>query len=82
MEHLTDILEDNTYSKLDHGLTRIDLNPKDKQNYHSCVRIAADDVLSILVKNHATYGTYVYLSLLKRIINTYIENNQDWWPYA
>ena len=73
MEHLIDILNDNTYSKLDHGLTRTDLNPKDKQNYHSCVRIASDDVLSILVKNHTTYGTYVYLLLLKMIINTYVE---------
>ena len=73
MEHLIDILNDNTYSKLDHGLTRTDLNPKDKQNYHSCVRIASDDVLSILVKNHTTYGTYVYLLLLEMIINTYVE---------
>jgi hypothetical protein len=73
MEHLTDILDGNAYSKLDHGLTRTDVNPKDRQNYHSCVKIASDDVLSILVNSDDTYGTYVYLLLSKMIINAYIE---------
>jgi hypothetical protein len=73
MEHLVDIIEDIGYSKLDHGLTRTDLNPKDRQNYNSCVRIASDDVLSILVDGTETYGTFVYLQLLKMIIQTYVE---------
>lgn len=73
MEHLVDIIEDSGYSKLDHGLTRTDLNPKDRQNYNSCVKIASDDVLSILVDGTETYGTFVYLQLLKMIIRTYVE---------
>ncbi|CAF5166390.1 unnamed protein product, partial [Rotaria magnacalcarata] len=34
IEHLIDIIEDSNYSKLDHGLTRSDLNPKDHQNFY------------------------------------------------
>jgi len=73
MEHLFNIIEDNNYSKLDHGLTRSDLNPKDKQNYASCFKITSDDVLSILINNTNTYGTFIYLKLLKLIILSYIE---------
>jgi hypothetical protein len=73
MEHLIDIVEDENYSKLDHGLTRTDINPKDRQNYNSCVRIASDDVLAVLIDGTDTYGTFIYLLLLKLLIKTYIE---------
>ncbi|CAF4628340.1 unnamed protein product [Rotaria socialis] len=73
IDHLIDIVEDSNYSKLDHGLTRSDLNPKDRQNFNSCVKIAKDDVLSILVADADTYGTFIYLHLLKKIISTYVE---------
>ncbi|CAF0969260.1 unnamed protein product [Rotaria sordida] len=56
-----------------HGLTRSDLNPKDRQNFNSCVKIVTDDILSILVASADTYGTFIYLHLLKKIISTYIE---------
>lgn len=73
IEHLIDIVENENYSKLDHGLTRTDINPKDRQNYNSCVRIASDDVLAVLIDGKDTYGTYVYLLLLKLLIHAYIE---------
>ncbi|CAF1133516.1 unnamed protein product [Didymodactylos carnosus] len=73
IEHLIDIIEDTNYSKLDHGLTRSDLNPKDRQNYNSCVKIASDDILSILVDGTDTYGTFIYLQLLKMITPTYVK---------
>lgn len=73
IEHLIDIIEDSAYSKLDHGLTRSDLNPKDRQNFNSCIKICTDDVLSILAAGADTYGTFVYLHLLKQIISTYVE---------
>ncbi|CAM4822591.1 unnamed protein product [Rotaria magnacalcarata] len=66
IEHLIDIIEDSNYSKLDHGLTRSDLNPKDHQNFYFCVKIAKDDVLSILVASAHTYGAFIYLHLLKK----------------
>ena len=63
----------NDYSKLDHGLTATDLNPKDRQNYGSCARIASDDVLNLLVDGDDTYRTYVYLLMLKMVIETYVD---------
>ena len=73
IQHLIDIVEDSNYSKLDHGLNRSDINPKDRQNFHSCVKISSDDVLSILAADADTYGTSLYLHLLRKIISTYIE---------
>jgi hypothetical protein len=73
IEHLRDIIESGQYTKLDHNLIRSDLNPKDRQNYRSCERIASDDVLNILKNNINTQGTFVYLHLLRLIITAYIE---------
>ena len=73
IEHLRDIITNDDYSKLDHGLTTTDINPKDRQNYASCARIASDDVLSLLVDGADTYGTFLYLSLLKMVIKTYVD---------
>ena len=71
MQHLQDII-DNEFSKFDHGLCQTDINPKDKQNYRSCEKIASEDVLSILKQNNDMQATYVYLRLLKQIISAYI----------
>ena len=77
MERLIDIVEDENYSKLDHGLTRTDINPKHRQNYNSCVRIASDDVLAVLIDGTDAYGTFIYLLLLKLPIKTYIEKTTE-----
>ncbi|CAF4984796.1 unnamed protein product [Rotaria magnacalcarata] len=73
IQHVADIIENSNYTKLDHGLNRSDLNPKDRQNYNSCVKLASDNVLSILLDGTDTYGTYVYLRLLQMIILAYVE---------
>ena len=73
IEHLQDIIERREYTKLDHNLIRTDLNPKDRQNYRSCERLASDDVLNLLKINTNTQGTFVYLRLLRLIIIAYIE---------
>ncbi|CAF4165786.1 unnamed protein product [Rotaria magnacalcarata] len=73
IQHVADIIENSNYTKLDHGLNRSDLNPKDRQNYNSCVKLASDNVLSILLDGADTYGTYVYLRLLQMIILAYVE---------
>ena len=75
IEHLHAIIRNDDYSKLDHGLTTTDVNPKDRQNYGSCVRIASDDVLTLLVDNVDTYGTFLYLLMLKMIIKTYVDKS-------
>ncbi|CAF2898412.1 unnamed protein product [Rotaria sp. Silwood2] len=76
MQHLQDII-DNGYTKIDHGLVQTDINPKDKQNYASCEKIASEDVLNILKQNKDTQATDVYLRLLKHIIIAYIEKTTN-----
>ena len=73
MEHLRHIIDSEQYTKSDHNLTKTDLNPKDRQNYHSCIKLISDDVLDILNNNTNTQGTFVYLRLLKLIVIAYIE---------
>lgn len=73
IEHLFDIIENPNHSKLDHGLTRSDLNPKDRQNFSSCIKICSNDVLSILMNSVHTYATFLYLYLLNKLISTFID---------
>jgi hypothetical protein len=48
-------------NKIEHNLIKCDVNPKDKQNYVSCLRISSEIVLNLLEKNKNAKGTYVYL---------------------
>ncbi|CAF5003513.1 unnamed protein product, partial [Rotaria sp. Silwood1] len=73
MEHLRSIIDNKQYTKLDHNLTKTDLNPKVRQNYRTCIKLISDDVLKILNDNINTQGTFVYLQLLKLIVLAYIE---------
>jgi len=75
MEHLHRIVENDDYTKLDHGLTKSDLNPKDKQNYSSCLKLVSDDLLKILISDPCAQGTFLYLQLLQLIISAYIERS-------
>ncbi|CAF3173545.1 unnamed protein product [Rotaria socialis] len=77
MKHIIDILEDSGYSKLDHGLTLSDLNPKDRHNLKSFTKIVTNDVLSILAGNSDTYGAYIYLYMLQNIISAYIDKSAN-----
>lgn len=73
IQHLQDIIDSDQFTKLDHNLIQTDLNPRDRQNYQSCERLASDDVLNLLKMNANTQGTFVYLQLLRLIIIAYIE---------
>ena len=72
MSHLQNTVKSENYTKIDHGLTRSDLNPKDRQNYHSCVKLTAEGISSILASDLDSLGTRVYLQILKMLITTYI----------
>ena len=73
IDHLRNIIEDDNYSKLDHGLTRSDVNPKDRQNFTSCVKLTSEDVFRILDTNRDYRGTLLYLKMLKMVIAAYID---------
>jgi hypothetical protein len=62
-------------SKFHHGLVPSDINPKDKQNFKSCLKICSDDVLSILRGIPDSHGMHVYLSLLRSVIVAYVEKS-------
>ncbi|CAF3443778.1 unnamed protein product [Rotaria socialis] len=38
MPHIEQLINNNSYTKLDHGLKKSDINPKDRQNYNSCIK--------------------------------------------
>ncbi|CAF4104475.1 unnamed protein product [Rotaria sp. Silwood2] len=73
INHLHDIIENDTYSKLDHGLTKSDINPKDRQNFSSCLKLTSNDLFNILNATADTRGTLLYFQVLKMIIVAYIE---------
>ena len=55
------------FSKLDHGLVKSDVVPKDRQNYLSCFKISDDCVLQTLEKMKNTRAICIYLKVSKRI---------------
>ncbi|CAF3295155.1 unnamed protein product [Rotaria socialis] len=73
INHLYDIIHNETYTKLDHGLTKSDINPKDRQNFSSCLKLTSPDLFKILNDNNGTQGTLIYLQMLKMIVVAYID---------
>lgn len=66
IQDLFDLIQSE--SKMKHNLIKCDVDPKDRQNFRSCLRISSQDVLNLLEKNEKAKGTYVYLSLLRSLI--------------
>ena len=62
-------------SKLVHGLVKSDVNPKDRQNFTSCLNLSDDDVLSALDDIEGSQATRIYLYLLRSIVLAYVEHN-------
>ena len=65
----------STISKLHHGLVLSDLNPRDHQNFASCQKICREEVLQGLKHVNDSNGTYIYLTILRSIIDAYYEKN-------
>ncbi|CAM4758187.1 unnamed protein product [Rotaria magnacalcarata] len=47
INHLYDIIHNETYTKLDHGLTKSDINPKDRQNFSTRLKLTSPDLFKI-----------------------------------
>lgn len=73
IKHIEELIDDDQYTKLDHGITKSDINPKDRQNYRSCVKLIFDDVINLLADRKHTKGTVIYLMLMKMIVRAYID---------
>ncbi|CAF1075093.1 unnamed protein product [Rotaria sordida] len=72
INHLYELIK--TTNKLDHNLSKSDLNIRDKQNFSSCQRISDDKVLHLLSLNDQYKGTYNYLLLLNLLIIAYTQS--------
>ncbi|CAF3426222.1 unnamed protein product [Rotaria socialis] len=75
IKHIEELIDNDQYTKLDHGITQSDTNPKDRQNYRSCVKLISDDVINLLTDRKDTEGTVIYLMLLKMIVRAYMDKS-------
>ncbi|CAF1610778.1 unnamed protein product [Adineta ricciae] len=77
MVHIEKLLNNNDFTRLDHDLIKDDVNPKDRQNYKSCIKLISDDVINLLNGVIDANGTIVYLTLLKMIVKAYIDRSKS-----
>ena len=73
LKHLYEIIR--TTNKIDYGLSKSDLNVRDKQNFASCQKIADEKVLNLLLINDHYKATYNYLLVLNLLIIAYTRPN-------
>jgi hypothetical protein len=73
IEVLMELIENKT--KLVHGLVKTDVNPKDRQNFTSCLNLSDDDVLVALEDIEGSQATRIYLRMLRSIVLAYVEHN-------
>ena len=62
-------------SKLDHGLVKTDIEPKDRQNFYSCLKISSHEVVSALEDIDGSLATQIYLRLIRSVVVAYIEHD-------
>ena len=73
VQHLHQLLR--TTNKIDHNLSKSDLNVRDKQNFSSCQRISSDNVLDVLFLKDQYKAAHNYLLILNLLIIAYTQPN-------
>ncbi|CAF4339700.1 unnamed protein product, partial [Rotaria magnacalcarata] len=73
IEVLMELIEKK--SKLAHGLVKTDIEPKDRQNFSSCIKLSSDDVFTTLEDIESSQATRIYLHLLRCIVLAYVEHD-------
>ena len=58
------------FSKVEHGLVKSDVLPKDRQNYSSCTKISSESVLETLKKMQHTKAILIYLQVSQTNANS------------
>lgn len=70
--HLVNLIK--TVSKDNHLLTETDVNPKDRQNFQSFLKISSQQVQNLLMqKVPDSGGTVLYLKISRMIVNSYMD---------
>ena len=77
INHLYSIIDNENLTKIDYGLTKSDINPKDRQIFSSCIKLTSDDLFKVLKANVGTKGILIYLQMLKMIIMAYIDKKNN-----
>lgn len=66
----------NHLSKDKHNLTPTTLNPKDKQNFDSVLRMTDRNVINLLLQHvRDSSGTAKYLEIIRKIIDSYMDQS-------
>ena len=73
MHHLCDIISNQNYTKRAQGLTKSDINPKDWQNFSSCLKFTSADLFKVLKDSVDTRRHLIYLQVPNMILVVYIE---------
>lgn len=72
IEHLQHLM--NRFSKDKHQLTPTVLNPYDRQNFDSVLRICSPAVIALLNENvNGSNGTIMYLNIMKNFIDSFMD---------
>ncbi|CAF3439445.1 unnamed protein product [Rotaria socialis] len=71
VKHLYQLIK--TKNKIDHNLSKSDINVRDKQNFSSCQKISDDKVLNLLLLNDHYKATFNYLLILNLLIVAYTQ---------
>ncbi len=64
IEHLHQLIK--IRNKIDHNLSKSDLDIRDKQNFSSCRRISDEKLLNLLFLDDRYKATYIYLLIIGR----------------
>ncbi|CAM2729289.1 unnamed protein product [Rotaria socialis] len=71
VKHLYQLIK--TKNKIDHNLSKSDINVRDKQNFSSCQKISDDKILNLLLLNDHYKATFNYLLILNLLIMAYTQ---------
>lgn len=76
IDYLFQLIESS--SKINHGLVKSDIIPKDRQNYSSCEKISNKSVINTLVSIPNSLGIRIYLevnlclNIVSRIVRFFV----------
>lgn len=73
VNHLNDLI--NRFSRDKHYLTASVVEPKDRMNFDSVLRICDEKVIELLKNVPGSDGTIIYLKLIDNIIKSYMDPN-------
>ncbi|CAF4261615.1 unnamed protein product [Rotaria magnacalcarata] len=70
-KHLYQLIK--TKNKIDHNLSKSDINVRDKQNFSSCQKVSDDKILNLLLLNDHYKATFNYLLILNLLVMAYTQ---------